>query len=100
MTMATRSGNVFYPLRLRRGRARGHNHTKGHFLVCTRSVSNSSSVTKSSRSPSLVRSHHVQGIFSIKSQQTRNPLYHEDLETRKGHPSPKKIDEILFRKPS
>ena len=95
MTVATRSGNMFYPLRLRRGRARGHNHSRGFFLVYTQSMSSSSS-EESLQSPSPIRSPRVQRTFSINLRQTTNPLYQEDPKNSKGHTPPKNTAEFFF----
>ena len=84
MTVATRSGNIFYPQKLRRGRARGRYHSRGHFSAYTRSVSSSSS-EETAQSPSLIRSPQVQRNFSINLQQTRNPLFQEIPQNSQGH---------------
>ena len=85
MHVVTRSGNVFYPHMVRRGRARGRYHGRGHFLVNTRPIS-SSSGEEASRSPSPVRLSRVQRNFSINLKQTTNPLYQEIPETMEFFP--------------
>ena len=84
MTVVTRSGNIFYPHTVRRGRARGRYHGRGRFSAYTRSVSSSSS-EEASQSPSPVRSPRVQRNISINLRQTRNPLFQEIPETSRGH---------------
>lgn len=96
MTVATRSDNVFYPHRLRRGHARGHNHGRGRIPFVLQSASSSSSET-SSQSPSLVRSSRVQRTFSINPRQIRNPLYKEDPETSERAKPLNNIFDYLFK---
>ena len=80
MTIATRSGNIFYPHRLRRGHARGRNCGRGCIPLVLQSTSGLSSET-SSQSASHVRSSRVQWMFSINLRQISNPPYQEDPET-------------------
>ena len=84
MTVVTRSGNVFYPQKLRHGRARGRYCGRGHFLAYTQSVSSSSS-EEAVQSLSPVRSPRVQRNFSINLKQTRNPLFQEIPQNSRGH---------------
>ena len=86
MTVVTRSGNMFYPHKLRHGRARGQYYSRGHFLSYTQLVSSSSS-EETSQSPSPVRSPQIQRHFSINLKQTRNPLFQEIPRTSQG-PTP------------
>ena len=84
MTVATRSGNVFYPQKLRRGQARGQYHGRGHFSAYTRSVSSSSS-EEAVQSISPVRSPRIQRNLSINLKQTKNPLFQEIPQNSQGH---------------
>ena len=98
MTMAKTSENMFYHLRLRIDRARGHNCGRDHFSIYTQSVSSSSS-EETSQSPSPIRSPRVQRKFSINLKQTRNLLFQEVPKTNKGHTPPGSMTELFSRGP-